>query len=239
MVLSASPIGEYDKRLVILTREYGKISAFARGARKQTSPLLACTQPFAFGSFTLFRGKNSFTVNNANIDNYFNECKESLEAVAYACYFCELADCFSVENLDGSEVLKLLYQSFRALIVPTFQNRLVRAVFEWKILGINGEGANVFSCLSCGKKENLHLFLPQRQGIYCETCGTGVKGIHITETTVYTLQRILSSPIKSLYTFKVSDEVLNQLCEVTFAYMKNRADRTFHSLEMLEGMGEL
>ena len=62
IVLSSQPVGEYDKRITILSKEEGKISAFVRGARRPKSPLLAAGNPLSFGKFEAYRGRDSFTI---------------------------------------------------------------------------------------------------------------------------------------------------------------------------------
>lgn len=139
MVILAAPVGEYDKRLVILTRERGKITAFARGARRPGNSLMAVGRTFVFGTFRLFEGREAYTLHSAEIANYFEEIAGDMEAACYGSYFLEICDYYSRENAEGSELLKLVYQSLRALLKPAIPNPLVRRVFELKAMVINGE----------------------------------------------------------------------------------------------------
>ena len=139
IILKAEPFGEYDRRVIILTRERGKIAAFARGARRQGSRLLASTNPFCFGEFKLYEGRTSYSVSEATIGNYFSELRGDFDSACYGMYFLEVMDYYTRENNDEKEMLKLLYQSLRALVHKGLDNRLVRYIFEIKALVINGE----------------------------------------------------------------------------------------------------
>lgn len=204
LVLSVTPIGEYDKRVVLLTKERGKISAFARAARKPNNALLGVTNPFCFGKFMLYEGRTSYNILQAEISNYFMELSSDLEGAYYGFYFLELADYYTREFNDETQMLKLLYQTLRALSSGKIDRKLVRYIYEMKTLVVNGEYPDV--------TELKEFILP---------------------ATLYTLQYIVATPIEKLYTFTVSEDVLGELSKVMKQYTEKYIDKKFKSIEIL------
>ena len=203
LILKAEPFGEYDRRVVMLTRERGKIAAFAKGARRQGSRLLASTNPFCFGEFRLYEGRTSYSISEASIQNYFAPLREDFENACYGMYFLEVMDYYTRENNDEKEMLKLLYQSLRALCHKNLDNRLVRYIFEIKALALNGEYPG----------------LPKDKSY--------------EESTAYAAAFIVGTPVEKLYTFTVTEKVLKELQEITDEFRKRFIDRNFKSLEIL------
>lgn len=235
MVLSVMPIGEYDKRVVILTRERGKIHAFAKGARRPKSPLLAGSNPFSFGTFHLFEGRTSYNLESTEISNYFRELSEDFEAAYYGMYFCELADYYTKEYLDCINILKLLYKTLQVLGKNKIPKELVRYIFELKILQLNGEGPNMHKCCNCGKEVQTGCFSQKHPGILCDSCANQENGnFKIQDSTLYTLQFIYGTPIEKLYSFLVNDAVLKDLARISAKFFLQTLDKPMKSLEILQ-----
>ena len=206
IIIKSEPIGEYDRRVVILTKERGKLSAFARSSRKPGNRLMAPTNPFSFGQFKLYAGKSSYTMAEADISNYFETLREDFEGAYYGMYFLEICDYYTRENNDEVGMLKLIYQSLRALTSKAFSHKLVRSIFELKAIMINGEFPGI-------------------------TMESGLQ-----ESAVYTVDYIMRTPVEKLYSFTVSDEVLHELRAFCRRLCAKTMDRNFKSLEILENL---
>lgn len=240
IVLSSAPSGEYDKRVVILTKERGKITAFARGARRPNSALLAATGCFAFGTFLVYEGRDAYSLVQAGISNYFPELMNDFGGAYYGMYFCELADYYTRENNDELAVMKLLYQSLRALSKQSLERELVRYVYELKLFACVGEYPQVFECTQCGSQEQLTLFSLFHGGMVCEQCRTIARdGLRLNPSTVYTMQYVISSEVERLYTFTVSAEVLAELRMVMDRWRERFLEKKMKSLEILESVKDI
>jgi len=208
IVLKHSPSGDYDWVATIFTRERGKITAFARSARKPLAKLSGSVEPFCFGTFKLFAGKNSYTIVEADIENYFEGFREDLEGACYGTFFLELASYYTRENNEDADLLNLLYLSLMALLKDSIPNKLVRCIYELRSLVIEGEYPGI----------------PMDMGL--------------SKSAVYAMDYISGSPLQKLYTFNVAEEVLKELCRVSALFRKRYIDRQLKSIEMLSAFDD-
>lgn len=206
MVISVFPQNEYDRRIVLLTRERGKITAFVKGAKRQGSRFCATTDLFAFGTFDLFVGKNSYNVQNVEIQNYFEFLRDDCEASFYSMYFAELVDYYALENNDETLLLLLLYRSLQGLKSQKLQNKAVRRIFEIKLFSLEGEMIPI------------------------EKAGS------FEEKVFNACDYIYESTIEKLFNLPVDEALLNSLSDIADYERKHLVDRPLKSLDMLEVM---
>lgn len=234
MILRSSPIGEYDRRIVLLTKEYGKISAFARGARRSNNSLGAATVPLAFGTYYAFQGRDSYTVVSADIKENFDELSKDYDLVCLASYFTEMADYFSYENMDETERLNLLFLSLKALLSDKFDPSLVRRIYELRTMKISGVYPNAYSCMICGKKEDLLFYDHKRNGCICSSCHeSSHAGKPLSADLLYVLRFVMGTDLRKLFSFKLTQELMKQFENFMKEFIKDNVDHVFTSESFL------
>ena len=132
------------------------------------------------GIFRSNEGRSSSSISQADIQNYFGELLKDLEGACYGQYFLEFADYYTRENMDGTDCLRLVYQSLRALSAPSLPRVLVRYVYELKIMVLSGECPQTFEQF---------------------------ESWNLNSSTLYALRYVTGSSIERLYTFTLTDEV--------------------------------
>ena len=238
MILAASPMKEYDRRVELLTRERGRISAFAQGARKIGSALSACTIPFAFGEFSLYEGRNSYNVKSAAIKKFFGDIAEDYEMACHASYFAEMAQYFTKENMEAPEELLLLYVTFLAMQNKRVPLRLVRVIYEMRMMMAAGQGLELFECLRCRQTGTRAVYFAEG-GLICDGCAAKDKELNriypfiLSADALYSLQYILSSPLERLYSFTVKDSVQEELERFMKSYLGRYLPHHFKSLDFI------
>lgn len=204
MVIKTFPQGEYDRRITLLTREQGKITAFVKGARRQGSRFSASTDLFSFGEFDLYVGKDAYTVQNAEISNFFEFLRKDMNAAFYGMYFLEMSDYYAREGNDEALNLLLLYRALQGLKSEVLNNDVVRYLFELKLFIIEGE-----------------LIPIERAGEFNE-------GVYTL------MQYLYECSIEDLYKYPVDDKLRDEIKTLCDYERKHLVDRKLNSLEMLD-----
>ena len=233
LVLRVTDYNDRDALLTILTRNHGRLTIKARGLRRKNSPLIAPCQLLAYGEFTLFENRGYYTINEAHSLELFQELRRDLNKLSLGSYFAQVAEVTSQEYLPNPELLSLVLNSLYALSKLNLPEAQVKAAFELRAACMAGYEPDLFGCHVCGN-QNPDRFDLSAGRLECHTCrDTDSGGIRmpVSPGVLDAMHYICLCDPKRLFGFQTSAETLEQLSQLTEAYLTTQLERGFTTLD--------
>jgi DNA repair protein RecO (recombination protein O) len=106
IVLKRRNLGEADRVLTVLSKEFGKISVKAPGVRRIPSRRSSHVELLNLSEFTLYASSKTFMpiVTAAQTLEDFSFIKKDLRKIGYAYYICELINGLCADNQENKKV---------------------------------------------------------------------------------------------------------------------------------------
>jgi DNA repair protein RecO (recombination protein O) len=113
--LKSMPLGEADKLVTILTREFGLVRAVAPGARKQNSKLGGRSGLFVINELLIAKGRSLDKITQAETLESYPGLSKNLGKLAASQYWAELVLCHALSEQPQEELYELLTEHLRRL----------------------------------------------------------------------------------------------------------------------------
>ncbi len=233
LVMRATQYNDTDLLLTLLTADYGKLTAKARGARRKNSKLIAPSQLLAYCEYTLFEYRGLYTINEAEPIELFTPLHRDLEKLSLATYFVQVAEVVSQEDMATPGLLPLVLNSLYALGKEGASQTQIKAVFELRLACLAGYEPDLRGCSVCGKDKPDRFDVSQGM-LVCSGCRDIVQsGIRLPVSLgmLDSMRYICSCDPKRLFAFSLSDENLQALSYLTESYLSTQLERGFSALD--------
>jgi len=196
VVLRDIPLRDTSKIVTFYTKQYGRIKAVAKGARKPGSRFGAGLEPATYVSIVFYRKENRdlHTLSQCDIISPFRELKGDLGLFTYASAICELTDLLMPPEEPNGDLFAAMVSAFRGMEGDAARDgEKYLWYFELRLLRALGYSPHLSDCLSCGGRigGKTAFFSIPLGGILCERCGASTSGaFRIKPGTAKFLERL-------------------------------------------------
>ncbi len=229
---SYETVAETDRFVAILTRDRGLIRACAKGARKITNRHSAATQPLCYAKLSLVPAGEKYIVEDARPIEVFFPLRQSVEKLALAQYFCELALHLTPTDNGAEEHLRLLLNALYYLSEGSRAPLLVKAVVEGRLLCLEGYTPDLTACCHCGSTEGGQFwFDPQAGTVTCDSCSHGADAMAISSGVLTALRHVLYGEFDRCFAFTLPRDELQVFSTLMERFLLAQQPRRYTTLE--------
>ena len=235
LILREQNIGESDRLVSVLTGDYGVVRAFVRSARKVKSNMLSSTALLTYSSFTLYTGKVTNSISEAEPSEVFCQLRSDITKLALAQYFCELAGELSPQDIEGTEsreYLRVVLNALHFLAKEKKSPELLKAIVELRLMSLSGYMPNLVACSECGKYLTDIMFFDLVTGLlYCKSCRPAGDFRQVSARVVEAMRHIALSDMERLFSLSLSPAETAELSAVTQEYLLIRTQHAYKTLD--------
>ena len=237
LIIREQQTGEDDRLVTLLTRDYGVIRAFVRGAKRIKSKSQSATQLFAYGNFSIYRGRDAYSIDDAQPIEIFFDLRNDITVLSLAQYFCELAGELAPVEEDAQEYLKLILNALHMLSKNKKSQEQLKAIVELRLLALSGYMPDLTECADCGNAEYTEMFFSPVEGtLICSECVKDHTCMPLPGGVLYAMRHICYCENAKLFSFILPEESMKYLSEVTESFMLMQTSKKFKTLDFYKAM---
>ena len=248
LIIKEAPMGDKDKRLVMLTREMGKIPVIAKGALSPKSKWAATSQVFCYGDYVLGKGQTFYYIKEAQLIESFFALRHNLDRLAYATFMLEVAETLTLDGTENQNLMRLLLRGLMAMAkAEEGGESLVADAFIWRVLAENGFYPDLESCRSCGRDmsglapgagpaQPEIAFDFALGGLICGLCHGSGNAVRLSSGALRALRYILEVPQEKVYSFAAEEAIRRQMDEAAVGYLLHQTEKRYNSLDFIANL---
>ncbi len=240
IILSDSELGDQDKIITLLSPQYGKIRAVAKGARRLKSRFAPAMQMLSYVTAVLYKSRRIEvdTFNECKINSSFLGIRNELMRLAYGYYFVELI----MKFVRGAETPPFLFDLVLKMLsllekIPKESLPALMRSFELKMLTILGYRPYLTGCVDCHRRieRRRHVYFSGYEGgILCSNCSKEKTGKLVSFKTIQWMKFLRTVSLDRLAHLRVGEEVCQELKVIPQSYIPHRLGEKVLSFSFIE-----
>lgn len=221
IVIDVKDYKEADRKLALLTCEYGLIWVTIKGVKKPKAKLASVSQPFCFAEFVLNKKSDFFTVINASVIESFFEVTADFDKYIIGTSMLELCKKTIKENDQSLDMFVLLLKALKQLGFSTANPMAILLRFFMDSFAIIGYKLKFDECACCKSDKLLSYgfnYSYDYGGVVCKKCSAVIDNYMLESSEQGILKNIAATSIDNIDRLKFANR--NSLVELISLFSK-------------------
>lgn len=228
IVLRTVNYRDFDRMLTLFSREEGKLSAAARGAHRQKSPLAAASTQFCTGEYVLEEKNGKLQVKTCMLDEAYYPLREDARKLAYAAAMVQICEEIVQPEQPAPELYDMLLRALAYLAYDPEHDAVNTVLpFLMRAMALSGHGVMLARCAVCGGRIEDARFDEQAGGVICARHAERMLPV-ITAEDMAQLRRCAAGE------FAPAEGDAARLCAIIGQFVRVQLERDFEALSFAE-----